>query len=128
MRRFPYVYWRGKYCPLIEVEVINNDNRIRTLTYVDTGATYSIFHADFCEELDIELLSGERVNITVGDGGFIPIYLHDLRIRVENLEIDGRIGFSDRLGTGIDILGRGGILDDYLICFDGKNKEVLWHV
>ena len=131
MMKFPYIYWRGRYRPLIEIELINKTNnakRIRTLAYADTGATYSVFHSDFCEELGINPQSGKRNDIVVGDGGTIVIYLHDLKIKIGKLEIIGKIGFSDRIGLGIDILGMEGMMNEYLICFDGKNKEVVWHV
>jgi len=127
MIKLPYLLWREKYCPLIEVKVTKKDKEIRTLAYVDTGATYSVFHSDFCEELGLSLRSGRRIDITVGDGGIIPVYLHELKIRIESLKITGEIGFSNRLGTGINILGREGILDKYMICFDGKNREIIWH-
>ncbi len=128
MIKLPYLLWRGKYSPIIEVEVINRDKEVRTLAYVDTGATYSVFHSDFCEELGLILRSGNRIDITVGDGGIIPVYLHELTIRFEGMEIAGTIGFSDRLGTGVNILGRERVLDEYVICFDGKNREVIWYV
>ena len=126
MMRFPYILWRGNYCPLIETELINNGNRIRTLAYVDTGATYSVFHSDFCEELGLDMFSGERRDIIVGDGGVIFIYLHDLNIKIGDIEITGKIGFSDKLGIGIDIIGRKGVIDNYRVCFDGKNREIVW--
>lgn len=128
MMKLPYLLWKGKHCPIIEVEVSDKDRKIRTLAYVDTGATYSVFHSDFCEELGLRLRSGSRIDITVGDGGIIPVYLHKLVISIENLKITGEIGFSDRLGTGINILGREGVLDKYMVCFDGKNREIVWHV
>lgn len=128
MIRLPYMRWRGKYCPIVEVEMRNNDKELRTLAYVDTGATYSVFHSDFCDELDLSLRNGKRIDITVGDGGIIPVYIHKVNIRIETLKITCDIGFSDRLGTGINILGRESLIDDYIICFDGKNKEVRWHI
>lgn len=69
MIKLPYVLWKGKYCPIIEVEVISKDREVHTLAYVDTGATYSVFHSDFCEELGLILHSGSRKDIVVGDGG-----------------------------------------------------------
>lgn len=118
----------GNYCPIIELEVINGDKQVRTIAYVDTGATYSVFHSDFAEELDLSLRSGDRIDITVGDGGIIPVYLHELTIKIEDFEIKGIIGFSDRLGTGVNILGREKVLDEYMICFDGKKREIIWHL
>jgi predicted aspartyl protease len=104
--KFPYVHWRGRYCPLIEVELIHQDKTIRALAYADTGATYSVFHSEYCEELGIDLPSGKRVDITVGDGGIIPVYTYQLKIRIGDMEAVSKIGFSDRLGIGIPILGR----------------------
>ena len=65
----------GRYCPLVEVKITNKDKNIRTLAHVDTGATYSVFHSDFAEELGLDVYSGERKDITVGDGGIIPLSL-----------------------------------------------------
>ena len=87
-----------------------------------------MFTADYCERLGLSLHSGKRVDIAVGDGGIIPVYLHELTIRLDDLEIRAEIGFSDRLGIGINIVGRAGILDGYKVCFDGKNREVVWHI
>lgn len=128
MIKFPYLLWRGRYCPIIEVELQNKNRRVRTPAYLDTGATYSVFHSDFCEELGIEMLTGKRVDIAVGDGGFIPVYVHNLTIVIGKLKFAGKIGFSDRLGIGINILGRESVLDDYLICFNGIKREILWHI
>jgi len=127
MIKTPYIFWRGRYSPLTEVEVFHNDKSIRTLAYIDTGATYSVFHSDFGEELGIDLQSGKKYDITVGDGGMIPVFLHELKIKIEELEFIGEIGFSERLGTGINIIGRDGILDNFNVCFDGPNKQIIWH-
>ena len=128
MIKIPYSPWRGRFCPLVEVQIIHKDRTVRTLAYIDTGATYSVFHSDFADELGLDLFSGERIDITVGDGGMIPLYLFELKALIEGLEIIAKVGFSNRLGTGINILGRERILDDYLVCFDGRKKEVIWHV
>jgi hypothetical protein len=52
----PYTYWRGRYCPLIEVNLTYNSNYVHVLAYADTGATYSVFHSDYCEKLGIVLI------------------------------------------------------------------------
>lgn len=36
MIKLPYIFWKGRYCPIIEVEVINKNKEIRTLVFVDT--------------------------------------------------------------------------------------------
>ena len=126
MTRIPYMVWRGRASPLVTTKLSINDKSVTTLAYVDTGATYSVYNSDFCERLGLELLKGERMDITVVDGGIIPVYLHEIRIQIEDLEFQAKIGFSDRLGTGINILGRETVLDEFVVCFDGKNKEIRW--
>ncbi len=69
---------------LVEVQIINKNRTVRTLAYLDTGATYSVFHADFAEELGLDIFSGERKEITVGDGGMIPLYLFKPNLIIEN--------------------------------------------
>jgi len=73
----------------------NKDKEIRTLAYVDARATHSVFHSDFCEELGLSLRSGRRIDITIGDCGIIPVYLHTLKVGIENMKITSEIGFSD---------------------------------
>ena len=128
MITIPYTSWRGRYSPLVEVSILNNDRNVRTLAYLDTGATYSVFHSDFADELGLDLYSGERVDLLVGDGGMIPLYLFDLKLLIEGMGIDTRIGFSNHLGTGINIIGREYLLDEYMICFDGRKREIIWHI
>ncbi len=128
MMKIPYVSWRGRPSPLVEVHIANRGKSVRTLAYLDTGATYSVFHADFAEELGLDIYSGERKDVTVGDGGMIPLYLFKLDVTIEQLKITAKIGFSDRLGTGINIIGREDILDKYVVCFDGKNGEIVWYM
>ena len=127
MMKLPYLLWKGKHSPIVEVELFNGGERIRTLAYVDTGATYSVFHSDYCEELGLVLRDGVRIDITVGDGGIIPVYIHPLTVKIEDLTLRGVIGFSDRLGTGINIIGRKDIMDTSMVCFDGVKKEIVWH-
>ena len=128
MMKLPYLLWKGKHSPIVEVELFNGGERIRTLAYVDTGATYSVFHSDYCEELGLVLRDGVRIDITVGDGGIIPVYIHPLTVKIEDLTLRGVIGFSDRLGTGINIIGRKDVLDTSMVCFDGNKKEIVWHI
>ncbi len=126
MTQIPYMVWRGRASPLVTTKLSVNDKSVTTLAYVDTGATYSVYNSDFCDRLGLDLLKGERIDITVGDGGIIPVYLQEIRIQIEDLEFLAKIGFSNRLGTGINILGRETVLDEFTVCFDGKKKEIRW--
>lgn len=70
----------GYYEPIINVGFRTRERWINTEAYVDTGASYSIFHANFLSLLNISIKHGKKLLITVGDGGLIPVYIHNLRV------------------------------------------------
>lgn len=74
---------------------------------------YSLFNYPF---------SGERIMVTVGDGGSIPVYLHELMVKVGTHEFKAVIGFSDRLGVSLNIIGRKSFFEEFVVCFDDKEK------
>lgn len=69
--KFDYVDIRGKFLPVVPVEIKGKDDWVQFHVFVDTGASQSIFNANFCEVLGINLEDGEKINIMVGDGSFI---------------------------------------------------------
>lgn len=46
--KFPYVELRGRLLPIVPVEV----NDIEFYAFVDSGASFSIFHSDIAEMLN----------------------------------------------------------------------------
>ena len=126
MMRIPYMPWRGRRCPIVEVGLRANGREVRTLGYLDTGATFSVFHSDFCGALGLKLKDGEKVGMSVGDGGRLCVYVHRVEVRIEKLRLKTDIHFTDGLRTGVNILGREGLLDRYRISFDGPKREIIW--
>ncbi len=118
--KFPYVELRGRLLPIVPVEV----NDIEFYAFVDSGASFSIFHSDIAEMLELKIESGEKVLVTVGDGSLIPVYIHELKVKFADKEFEAKIGFSKKLGIGFDIIGRKDFFDNFKICFDEKNKIV----
>ena len=47
-----------------------------------------------------------RTSVQVGDGSFIPVYLHDLELHIGPERFLARVGFSERLGVAFNLLGR----------------------
>ncbi|MBI4999908.1 MAG: aspartyl protease family protein [Euryarchaeota archaeon] len=127
MIRLPYVVWCGKPSPVVEVTLKRGKDRVRTTAYVDTGASFSFFHSDFCSALGLDLKKGAKMEVRLGDGDKMPVYVHRVGLRIETLEVRCDIVFSKRLGSGINILGRQGLLDKYKVTFDGKRKEIVWY-
>jgi len=92
--------------------------------FVDSGATFSIVSIDDARRIGIDWEKGRRQMIVVGDGSFIPTYLHDLPLQIGGHEIIAPIGFSERLGVGFNILGRTGIFDQFQVCFNDHARRV----
>jgi predicted aspartyl protease len=92
---------------------------------VDSGAFYSIFDDKVAELLGIEVQEGKRMLAVVGDGSFIPFYLHKVRIKLEEDEFEMEIGFSAKLGVGFNLLGMD-LFDRYKVTFDNALKKVIF--
>jgi hypothetical protein len=118
---FPYIFLEGRALPIVPLE-LKGKEWIELHAFVDSGASYSIFHADIAEILGIEYTKGEKNYMTVGDGEKIPVFSHDINVRFNEMEFTAKIGFSNELGIGFDILGREGFFDRFIICFDDRKK------
>lgn len=121
---FNYALHRRRDIPLIPVGLRTGGKWMEVWAYVDSGSFYSIFDEKVAEILDINLETGERVLAVVGDGSFIPIYLHMVGIRIGEDEFGMKIGFSPKLGVGFNLLGMD-IFDRYRVVFDNRAKKVI---
>lgn len=95
---------------------------IPLVAYVDSGATYSIFHGDVADLLGIDLEKGKKVEVTVGNGAKIPVFLHKIMVRFLNEQFGAIIGFSSLLGVEVNLLGQKDFFGRFKICFESKNK------
>ncbi len=85
---------------------------------------FTILRADEAHRLGINWQQGQPQMIVVGDGSFIPTYIHNLSIQIADWRITAPIGFSERLGVGFNILGRRGLFDQFQVCFNDQTREV----
>ena len=92
--------------------------------YVDTGATYSVFTAQVANRLGLSYRTGRKIYVQVGDGGFIPVYLHDFEIQIGKHRVVVPLGFSGKLGINFNLLGRTGIFEFFKVCFDERDFVV----
>jgi predicted aspartyl protease len=114
---FRYKPIRGRLAPIITIGVRIGDSWYPIEVYVDSGSAYIVLHAQIADGVGFEYRSGERIYLQVGDGGFIPAYLHDLEIQVGTERFTGKVGFSEKLGVGFNLLGRASVFDRFRICF-----------
>jgi len=62
--------------------------------------------------------------VYIGDGSYIPVYLHKLTIRIGNVSFKATIGFSPRLGVGFNLLGRKDVFERFDITFSDAKKII----
>lgn len=121
---YDYAVVAGRRSPLIPLGLGHQGKWQRVEAYVDSGAFYSVCKPDFSQPPGLEWQEGERVQVQVGDGRFIPIYLHELDVQVRQYRFSGRIGFSDHLGIRFNLIGRIPLFEQFVICFDDRRGVV----
>lgn len=124
MMKFPYVKLRDKLAPIVPIRFKVKEEWIEFKAYIDSGASYSIFHSNITEILGLNLEEGEKDYITVGDGSQIIVYLQKIIVKIADQKFESTIGFSRHLGIGFNIIGRLDIFDRFIICFD-ESKRII---
>jgi hypothetical protein len=95
----------GKLAPIVAMRLSNEkENSVDVQAYVDTGAEFSLFRADYLNPLGLNLLDGDAEEVSTLVASF-PIYRHIVRISLfDELRFNLRVGFSDLIRR--DLLGR----------------------
>ena len=121
---YAYKQATGMRLPFITFALQNRQKWFAIEAYVDSGAVYSVFTPAVASRIGLEFRSGRRTLIQVGDGGLIPVFLHDLEVQVGQHRFLAPVGFSDRLGIRFGVLGRSGFFDRFRVCFDERRFVV----
>ena len=114
---FPYTLHKGYLMP-----IVIQDHKV--WVYVDSGATFSMVGAAEAGDMGINWQSGRRQMVVVGDGSYIPTFIHEIPIQLGASQITVPIGFSERLGVGFNLLGRTGVFDQFEVCFNDRARKV----
>ena len=122
---FPYQKLLDKkYAPIAPLYLRGRRRWLYFNAFVDTGADYSVFHADVAAMLGIRLDSGEKISVTVGDGDSMAIYLHTINVRFADYVFDARVAFSAELGAGFNLLGRASFFEKFQFCFNERRRVI----
>jgi hypothetical protein len=121
---FPYGLAAGKLSPMITVGLLLAGRWRVAEFYVDSGAFYSLMHAQFATDFGLNFKLGRRVYVQVGDGGLIPVYLHRLPVQIGAKRFTAAVGFSEKLGVRFNLLGRQDVFEHFRICFQEKDRIV----
>ena len=112
----------GRYAPIIYLQAWTGNRWLYLQAYVDSGASWSVFHMDVAQLLGIKLRRTQRRYISLGNGGVLPIYLAHVRVRFAGQEFKAPAGFSDALRVGFNLMGRAGFFDRFLMCFNERAR------
>ncbi len=122
--KFSYIFFEGKFLPIVPLKIKGKEGWIEFKAFVDTGASYCLFHADEAEVLGIELENGEKDEMIVGDGNALTVYIHTLTLSIAGKEFSARVGFSKGIGVNMDIIGRKDLFNHFVVCFDEEEKSI----
>lgn len=104
--------------PVVGLEIMAIDREwFEFLAYVDSGASYSVFHADEAKVLGINIKMGRQTWLMIGDGTKITVYVHKVWIKFVGREFVAEIAFSDDLKIGMNLIGQRSFFDNFTFCF-----------
>jgi hypothetical protein len=112
----------GRYAPIIYLQVWTGNRWVYLQAYVDSGASWSIFHVDVAQLLGINLKKAKRRYVSLGNGAVLPVYLQHVKVRFAGEEFATPAGFSDSLRVGFNLMGRAGFFDRFLMCFNDRAR------
>ena len=120
---FPYLKdAQGRYAPIVYLQVWTGNRWLYLQAYVDSGASWSVFHVDVAQLLGIKLNQAKRRYVSLGNGSVLPVYLHHIKVRFAGMEFLSPAGFSDALRMGFNLMGRAGFFDRFLMCFNDRAR------
>ncbi len=120
---FPYLKdSNGHFAPIVYLQVWTGNRWLYLQAYVDSGASWTIFHTDVAQLLGIKLSKAHRRYMSLGNGSVLPIYLRRIRVRFAGGEFLVPAGFSDALRVGFNLMGRAGFFDRFVMSFNERSR------
>ena len=106
MIRFPFQRIGGIWQPIVPIGIKLDSSWQRVDVYVDSGATYTILKARIAQRSGFDYRRANLVNLQVGDGSLIRVYIHNLEVQLGTERFICPVGFSDDLGVPFNVLGK----------------------
>jgi hypothetical protein len=124
VHRFDYPAFRDPKAPLIPVEVWGKKRWNKVFVYVDSGASYSVFHVYEARRLGVRLSECDKFFIVAAGDRKIPVYTTRLTMRIDGVRLRVRVGFSRGLGGAFNLLGREDVFKRFRVCLDDRRETV----
>ena len=125
LRRVEFPYLKdahGRFAPIIYLQAWTGNRWLYLQAYVDSGASWSVFHVDVAQLLGIKLNRAKRHYVALGNGSVLPVYLHQIKVRFAGSEFMAPAGFSDALRMGFNLMGRAGFFTRFTVCFNDRAR------
>jgi hypothetical protein len=121
--RFDYSVFRDAKAPVIPIEVWGKGRWHNLWVYVDSGASFTVFHTYEAKRLGVKLSRCEKFFLAVA-GGRVPVYQTRLKLKIGASRFHADVGFCAVLGGAFNLLGRQDVFSHFRVCFDDKNETV----
>lgn len=114
----------GRFAPIVYLQVWTGNRWLYLQAYVDSGASWSVFHVDVAKLLGINLSKAKRRYVELGNGSVLPIYLQRIKVRFAGVEFVVPAGFSDGLHMGFNLMGRAGFFNRFSMSFNDRVRTL----
>ena len=130
MKKIKYLYLpppsnSNQGYPILEIEIATPDGgSVGYNCLVDSGADYCIFESDAADSMGLNWKSGIETHPEgIKSGATLTVYLNDIVYKVDGVEYEATVAFTDELDMPFGILGRDGFFNHFSVIFDEKNEE-----
>lgn len=124
--RFCYKkYAPGILRPVIPIEVVYKNLSVPYEVLVDSGADFCIFDAEIADILGVDVKSGGKDKVAGLTGIAVPIYFHNIQIKVGGWLFKIRAAFLREIGRfGYGVVGQKGFFDIFIVKFDLIKEQI----
>ena len=109
--------------PVIPVHLASGTSRVACEALVDSGADYSIFHAQIGEAIGMEIRKGRRMLFAGVAGVTQEGFRHSVRLGVGKWRLPCDVVFAYGLKIPYGILGQAELFESFVVVFD---REAGW--
>lgn len=122
--RFPYLEQPSQFLPAIDITIAAGSKSLTVKALVDSGASISMFRAEIADYLGLRLERGEPIRLQ-GIGGRILGYRHRLAATIGARRFTLPVVFSRKFTVSLNLIGRAGFFDEFIVCFDEQTRLVV---